>query len=140
VPAYLGPLPAPVRHAAPPPQAPFTLNLLTDRVVGNGSFGVVFEARIVETGETVAIKKVLQDRRFKNRELQIMKELRHPNIVALKHYFYQAGEKEEEVFLNLVLEFVPETVYRVTRSYTRNRELPPLLVVKVRGGSSRLRV
>jgi glycogen synthase kinase 3 beta len=36
-------------------------------VIGNGSFGVVFEAKIVETGETVAIKKVLQDKRFKVR-------------------------------------------------------------------------
>lgn len=74
-----------------------TLKLNSDAVVGNGSFGVVFEAKIVETGETVAIKKVLQDKRFRNRELQIMKQLHHPNIVALKHYFYQSGEKVREM-------------------------------------------
>jgi glycogen synthase kinase 3 beta len=70
-----------------------TLKLNSEAVIGNGSFGVVFEAKIVETGETVAIKKVLQDKRFRNRELQIMKQLHHPNIVTLKHYFYQNGEK-----------------------------------------------
>jgi len=70
-----------------------TLKLNSESVIGNGSFGVVFEAKIVETGETVAIKKVLQDKRFRNRELQIMKQLHHPNIVTLKHYFYQNGEK-----------------------------------------------
>mmetsp|Transcript_27519 Transcript_27519/g.43981 ORF Transcript_27519/g.43981 Transcript_27519/m.43981 type:complete len:103 (+) Transcript_27519:276-584(+) len=32
----------------------------TVRVVGNGSFGVVFQATCIETGDTVAIKKVLQ--------------------------------------------------------------------------------
>jgi glycogen synthase kinase 3 beta len=37
----------------------------TERVVGHGSFGVVFQASIVGTGEVVAIKKVLQDKRFK---------------------------------------------------------------------------
>ena len=61
------------------------------RIIGNGSFGVVFEAKVVETGEVVAIKKVLQDKRFKNRELQIMRQLvkdPHPNIVALQHCFY----------------------------------------------------
>ena len=61
------------------------------RVIGNGSFGVVFEAKVVETGKIVAIKKVLQDKRFKNRELQIMRQLvkdPHPNIVALEHCFY----------------------------------------------------
>lgn len=35
------------------------------RVIGNGSFGVVFQAELVPSGEQVAIKKVLQDKRFK---------------------------------------------------------------------------
>ena len=43
----------------------------------------------------MAIKKVLQDKRFKNRELQIMKMTRHPNVVALKHCFYSNTEKDE---------------------------------------------
>merc|ERR1712072_26495 len=37
------------------------------RVVGTGSFGVVIQAQMVDAGELVAIKKVLQDKRFKNR-------------------------------------------------------------------------
>ena len=52
----------------------YTLKQMTEKVVGNGSFGTVFEAKILETGEIVAIKKVLQDKRFKNRELQIMRQ------------------------------------------------------------------
>ena len=68
-----------------------------ERIIGNGSFGVVFEAKVVETNEVVAIKKVLQDKRFKNRELQIMRQLvkdPHTNIVALKHCFYsQVGRR-----------------------------------------------
>jgi serine/threonine protein kinase len=59
----------------------------------------------------VAIKKVLQDKRFKNRELQIMKVVDHPNIVKLKQCFYSQTEKDE-TFLHLVLEYVPDTVYR----------------------------
>lgn len=108
-----------------------TLKLNSDSVIGNGSFGVVFEAKIVETGEAVAIKKVLQDKRFRNRELQIMKQLHHPNIVALKHYFYQNGEKEDEIYLNLVLEFVPDTVYKVTKQYNSLRQSPPMIVAKL---------
>ena len=41
----------------------------------------------------IAIKKVLQDKRFKNRELQIMRKLNHYNIVKLKYFFYTSGEK-----------------------------------------------
>jgi glycogen synthase kinase 3 beta len=35
------------------------------KVIGNGSFGVVYQAKLVPSGEDVAIKKVLQDKRFK---------------------------------------------------------------------------
>ena len=31
-----------------------TINFTTERVVGNGSFGVVFQATCLETGETVS--------------------------------------------------------------------------------------
>ncbi|KAK9823027.1 hypothetical protein WJX81_000384 [Elliptochloris bilobata] len=107
-----------------------TINYQTERVVGNGSFGVVFQATCLETGETVAIKKVLQDKRFKNRELQIMKMMEHPNVVGLKHCFYSTTEKDE-VFLNLVLEFVPETVYRISKHYAKAGQRMPTLFVKL---------
>ena len=35
------------------------------RVIGNGSFGVVYQAKLCQSGDVVAIKKVLQDKRFK---------------------------------------------------------------------------
>lgn len=35
------------------------------QVIGNGSFGVVFQARLVNEDCKVAIKKVFQDKRFK---------------------------------------------------------------------------
>ena len=51
------------------------------------------KAHVAETGDVVAIKKVYQDKRYKNRELQIMKQLVHPNVVGMKHAFYTKGEK-----------------------------------------------
>ena len=35
------------------------------KIIGNGSFGVVYQAKLLDTNEPVAIKKVLQDKRFK---------------------------------------------------------------------------
>jgi serine/threonine protein kinase len=58
-----------------------------EKVVGNGAFGIVWKARAVDTGEVVAIKKVLLDRRYQNRELQMMKVMDHDCVVRLKHYY-----------------------------------------------------
>ncbi|CAN0410130.1 unnamed protein product, partial [Ectocarpus sp. 13 AM-2016] len=111
-----------------------TVSYNAEHIIGNGSFGVVFQAVVVETGEVVAIKKVLQDKRFKNRELQMMRMLAkkdHPNIVSLKHCFYSNGDKTDEIYLNLVLEFVPETVYSVARQYHKSKQTLPILLVKL---------
>ncbi|KAJ9053506.1 glycogen synthase kinase 3, variant 3 [Entomophthora muscae] len=105
----------------------FSLSYTKYKAIGNGSFGVVFQGRLKHSGELVAIKKVLQDKRFKNRELQIMRSVRHPNVTELKFYFYTSGVQKDDIYLNLVLEYVPETLYRLSRSFTRSdQHIPPL--------------
>lgn len=90
----------------------------------------ILQAKCLETGETVAIKKVLQDKRYKNRELQTMRLLDHPNVVSLKHCFFSTTEKDE-LYLNLVLEYVPETVYRVAKHYSKANQRMPMIYVKL---------
>lgn len=108
-----------------------TISFMAERVVGTGSFGVVYQAKCLETGEVVAIKKVLQDRRYKNRELQIMRLLNHPNVLELKHCFFSTTEKDE-LYLNLVLEYLPETVHRVSRHYNKmNHQHMPIIYVQL---------
>jgi glycogen synthase kinase 3 beta len=34
-----------------------------------------------DSGEIVAIKKVIEEKQFKNRELSILNNLNHPNII-----------------------------------------------------------
>ncbi|KAG2684027.1 hypothetical protein I3843_10G059100 [Carya illinoinensis] len=81
-----------------------TISYMAERVVGTGSFGIVFQAKCLETGETVAIKKVLQDRRYKNRELQLMRVMDHPNTMyrVLKHYS-SANQRMPLIFVKLYL-------------------------------------
>ena len=55
-----------------------------EHIIGNGSFGVVYQAVVRQTQKEVAIKKVLQDKRFKNRELQIMRMLDHTNVTTVR--------------------------------------------------------
>lgn len=113
---------------------PDTISYDAQRMIGHGSFGAVFLAKITGTNDMVAIKKVLQDRRFKNRELQIMRQLArqpHPYVVQLRHYFVTKGSKADDVYLNLVLEYIPETVYSVAKHYIRAKQPFPILLAKV---------
>lgn len=136
-----------------------TISYMAERVVGTGSFGIVFQvhawnsfesfysllmlfaastnsrlvilqAKCLETGETVAIKKVLQDRRYKNRELQLMRLLDHSNVISLKHCFFSTTSKNE-LFLNLVMDFVPESLYRVLKHYSTMNQRMPLIYIKL---------
>jgi len=101
------------------------------KVIGNGSFGVVFQARLRENDQIVAIKRVLQDKRFKNRELNIMRKLDHCNIVKLLYYFFNEGERKDDIYLNLVLEYVPETVYRIVKHAIKNKQIIAPLYIKL---------
>ena len=110
------------------------------KVIGHGSFGCVFLAKVLETGQMVAIKKVLQNRKFKNRELHIMKAISnrntHPFIVHLMHYFLSSGKDKaedgrSEIYLNLVLEYIPETLYSLTKQYGKQRQKLPIEHVRV---------
>lgn len=57
-----------------------------------------------------------------------MRLLEHPNVVYLKHCFFSTTEKDE-LYLNLVLEYVPETVHRVIKHYNKmNQRMPPIYV------------
>jgi len=59
-----------------------------------------------------------------------MRLLDHPNVVSLKHCFFSTTEKDE-LYLNLVLEYVPETVHRVIKHYRKLNQKMPLIYVKL---------
>lgn len=111
-------------------QDTITISYPATEVVGHGSFGVVFTTQVRETGDRVAIKKVLQDRRFKNRELEIMKQLQHPQVVDLKYYFYET-DPQGEVYLNLILEFMPQSLYQRLRHFVSQRTNMPRIEIKL---------
>lgn len=40
--------------------------------------------------------------------------------------------QKDEVYLNLVLEYIPETVYKVARHYSKDEQTIPISFIKVR--------
>lgn len=59
-----------------------------------------------------------------------MRVLDHPNVVQLKHCFLSTTEKDQ-LYLNLVLEYISETVYRVSKHYSRMNQHVPIIYVQL---------
>jgi glycogen synthase kinase 3 beta len=102
----------------------------TVKVLGQGAFGVVYCAMGLD-GNMVAIKKVLLDPRFKNRELEVMQMLDHENCIKLKSWFRTTGSDSHEVYINLVMEMLPLTLHQFNYSYRKQRRYPPLIYTKL---------
>ncbi|KAL0215607.1 hypothetical protein P9112_007791 [Eukaryota sp. TZLM1-RC] len=104
------------------------LRLTLEKTVGQGSFGTVYYG-MADNGEPLALKKTLENCHFKNRELAIMRELNHTNIIKLRHWFYTNGQSDGEVYLCLILEYLPESLYRICRFYSKRRQtLAPFFI------------
>jgi len=74
--------------------------------IGEGTYGVVFKGRNTKTGEIVAMKKIRLESEDEGvpstaiREISLLKELQHPNIVGLQDVLMQ------EAKLYLIFEFL----------------------------------
>ena len=72
----------------------------------------------------MAIKKVFQDRNYKNRELDILKMLSHPNVLSMKDsYFTYENDKE---YLNVVMDYFEHNLFEIVRKYNRKNPMPRL--------------
>lgn len=52
-------------------------------LIGQGTFGQVFKGRLKQTGEIVAIKRVLQDKKYKNREIEMVNMLSNDFVMKV---------------------------------------------------------
>jgi len=93
--------------------------------VGEGTYGVVYKARDKETGEYVALKKVRLEGEDEGvpstsiREISLLRELPHPNIVSLKDVVHQDQK------LYLVFEFLDKDLKKYMDAVAKNCEDAP---------------
>ncbi|ELP90024.1 hypothetical protein EIN_403580 [Entamoeba invadens IP1] len=82
--------------------------------VGYGTFGIVVMAKN-SSGEVVAMKRVVQDHHYKNRELPIMEMLHHVNVLELKDSFFsKIPNVKDDYILNIVMDYMPYNLFQVT--------------------------
>lgn len=97
-----------------------------DQKVGSGTFGTVHKARDKKTLETVAIKKVYQDKNYKNRELDILKMLLHPNVLSMKDSFFTYEQTTQKQYLNVVMDYYELNLYEAVKKCTKKAPMPKL--------------
>lgn len=51
--------------------------------------------------------------------------------ISIKTFLYPLFPQKDEVYLNLVLEYIPETVYKVARQYAKNKQTIPINYIRV---------
>ncbi|XP_058284814.1 cyclin-dependent kinase 3 isoform X3 [Hylobates moloch] len=95
--------------------------------IGEGTYGVVYKAKNRETGQLVALKKIRLDLEMEGvpstaiREISLLKELKHPNIVQLLDVVHNERK------LYLVFEFLSQDLKKYMDS-TPGSELPLHLI------------
>eukprot|EP00238_Polyblepharides_amylifera_P010759 CAMPEP_0196583864 /NCGR_PEP_ID=MMETSP1081-20130531/45002_1 /TAXON_ID=36882 /ORGANISM="Pyramimonas amylifera, Strain CCMP720" /LENGTH=519 /DNA_ID=CAMNT_0041904891 /DNA_START=455 /DNA_END=2014 /DNA_ORIENTATION=- len=90
-------------------------------VVGKGSYGVVCSATDKKTGEKVAIKKItdvfehVSDATRILREIKLLRKLKHPDIVEIKHIMLPPSEREfRDIFV--VFELMESDLHQVIKA------------------------
>uniref|UniRef100_A0AAR2KYX7 cyclin-dependent kinase n=1 Tax=Pygocentrus nattereri TaxID=42514 RepID=A0AAR2KYX7_PYGNA len=92
--------------------------------IGEGTYGVVYKAKNKITGETVALKKIRLDTETEGvpstaiREISLLKELNHPNIVKLLDVIHTENK------LYLVFEFLHQDLKKFMDSSVTGVTLP----------------
>ncbi|KAL1560555.1 Mitogen-activated protein kinase 10 [Salvia divinorum] len=90
-------------------------------IIGKGSYGVVCSAIDTHTGEKVAIKKIhdifehLSDAARILREIKLLRLLRHPDIVAIKHIMLPPSRREfKDIYV--VFELMESDLHQVIKA------------------------
>ena len=82
-------------------------------IIGEGTYGVVYKARDTDTNQIYALKKILLESEDEDipstaiREIALLKELQHPNIVRLVNVLHTDKK------LTLVFEYLDQDLKKL---------------------------
>jgi len=102
--------------------------------IGKGIFGEVYKATIKKTNKRIAVKIILEDKRYKDREILIMQKLNHPNIIKLYSSYntisYQLNNNDK-IYHNIIMEYMPLTLSKILLYNLKNKLHLPLIIIKL---------
>jgi len=91
--------------------------LLMDKI-GEGTFGKVYKGKLRQENinKTFAIKRVFIDKKYKSRELEIVQELNHPEVMKVHNVFVTTKDSSEQ-YLNIVMDFYDRNLFEVVNDH-----------------------
>lgn len=109
------------------------------KTLGSGAFGTVYLCQVQRgTASTsahsedddlqsepqiVALKETFQDMKYKNREAEVLRLLKHPGIVKIFDIFYtkkrKSGRSKPATYLNIAMEYFPGTLHDLIERTSR---------------------
>lgn len=101
------------------------------KLADKGTFGTVYKVKDAKTDQIYAIKRVYQDPSYINTEYHILKLLNHVNCIKTYRGYYTKDKHSEKVFLNIIMEYVPTTLYHIIKFYNKHDLQFPTLIGKV---------
>ena len=98
--------------------------------IGEGTYGVVYKAKDVQSEKIVALKKIRLNPEIEGtpstsiREIALLKELKHPNIIHLLDVIHTSKK------LSLIFEYCDTDLKTKEEEYTNKKEKLPKDLVK----------
>ena len=99
----------------PPVLNSYDIDLL--EIIGQGTFGKVYRGKVKKTGEVVAVKKVFQDPKYKNREVEIVNMLKGDflmKVIGTYTTFDEGGQ-----YLNIAMTYYDGDLYSLIKQNGR---------------------
>ena len=94
--------------------------------VGQGSFGSVFKARTVRSNDIIAVKKVLNDPKFLNREKSILQLLaNNPDRNVIRFFGGFSAREGKAEYDYLCMEFMPMNLVQYIQSFNERQLVVP---------------
>ena len=91
----------------------------------------MYKVKDAKTDKVYAIKRVYQDPAYINTEHQILRELDHVNCIKTHRAYYTKDKNSDKLFLNIVMEYIPTTLYALIGFYKKRDAKMPGVMAKV---------
>ena len=99
-------------------------------MIARGTFSLVYKVT-AQDGCVYAVKRIKLDKKSRNREYEVFKEIDHMNVVKMHNMYYQSGKFKSDIIMNIVMDFIPMTISDVMSHFKKLKQPMYSLLVKL---------